>query len=93
MDIIVYTSNEYRLMQRRRFVREEMLAKGKVVPVRPVEEARQWLTFAAEDLAVARLALGPECPIKPVSMPSSASRSVSKPCWYGLDSWCRARTE
>ncbi len=62
MDIIVYTPDEYRLMQRRRFVREEMLAKGKVVPLRPVEEAREWLVFATEDLTVARLALGAGVP-------------------------------
>jgi len=58
IDFIVYTPDEYRAMKRQRFVREELLAKGKLVPLRPVEEALERLAFAAEDLAVARLAQG-----------------------------------
>jgi HEPN domain-containing protein/predicted nucleotidyltransferase len=58
MDILVYTPAELRRVQQRPFVRLELLGKGKVVPVRPVEEAREWLAFAEDDLRMARLALG-----------------------------------
>jgi HEPN domain-containing protein/predicted nucleotidyltransferase len=57
MDILVYTPAELRRVQQRPFVRAEFLEKGRVVPLRPVEEAREWLAFAEDDLRVARLAL------------------------------------
>ena len=58
IDILVYTPAELRRVQQRPFVRLELLEKGKVVPLRPVDEAMEWLAFAEEDLRMARLALG-----------------------------------
>lgn len=58
MDILVYTPAELRRVQQRPFVRLELLEKGKVVPLRPLDEAMEWLAFSEEDLRMARLALG-----------------------------------
>lgn len=58
MDILVYTPAELRAAWTRPFIRREILERGKVVPVRPHDEAREWLAFAEDDLRVARLALG-----------------------------------
>lgn len=59
LDLLVYTPQEWReLSTHRWFVREEMVRRGRVVPLRPQQEAEQWLAFAEDDLRVARLALG-----------------------------------
>lgn len=54
---IVYTPEELRSIRERPFVRDEILAKGKVVPMSLHEDALRWLAFAREDLSVGRLAL------------------------------------
>ena len=56
-DIVVYTPEEFRRLQQRLFVQEEMLRKGVVVPLRPREEAEEWLAYAEDDLRMARLGL------------------------------------
>ncbi len=56
-DIVVYTPEEFRSSQQRLFVQEEVLRKGVVVPLRPREEAEEWLAFAEDDLRMARLGL------------------------------------
>lgn len=58
LDVLVYTPQEWReLSTHRRFVREEMVRRGRVVPLRPHQEAERWLSFAEDDLRVARLAM------------------------------------
>jgi len=58
LDVLVYTPQEWReLSVHRPFVREEMVRRGRVVPLRPQQEAERWLAFAEDDLRVARLAL------------------------------------
>ena len=56
-DVVVYTPEEFRRLQQRLFVQEEVLQKGVVVPLRPREEAEEWLAFADDDLRMARLGL------------------------------------
>jgi HEPN domain-containing protein len=55
-DFIVYTPREWRDVARRPFVRLEMFEKGKALSMDPQRDAERWLTFAAEDLRMARLA-------------------------------------
>lgn len=58
VDLLVYTPEEWReLVTHRRFVRDEVVEGGRVVPLRPEQEAREWLAFAEDDLRVARLAM------------------------------------
>lgn len=58
VDLLVYTPEEWReLVTHRRFVRQEVVKGGRVVPLRPEQEAREWLAFAEDDLRVARLAM------------------------------------
>jgi len=58
IQFLVYTPEELRELGSRRFVRVEILEKGKVLPMEPREEARRWLEFAREDLRMAELAVG-----------------------------------
>lgn len=55
---LVYTPEELRSVRDRPFIRDEILARGKVVPMNPHEDALRWLQFAREDLTVGRLAHG-----------------------------------
>ncbi len=57
LDLLVYTPEELRRLQQRLFVREEIVKKGKVMPLRPEREAEEWLRFAEDDLRMARLGL------------------------------------
>ncbi len=57
MDLLVYTPEELRRLGHRLFMREEILKKGKVMPLHPEREAEEWLTFAEDDLRMARLGL------------------------------------
>ncbi len=64
---LVYTPSEWlELITTRRFVREEILKKGRMVPLRPLEEARRWLAYARDDVRAAEVTLregllGPSC--------------------------------
>ena len=58
IQFLVYTPQELSELGSRRFVRVEILEKGKVLPMEPREEARRWLEFAGEDLRMAELAVG-----------------------------------
>ena len=54
---LVYTPDEIRALSGRLFVEAEMLAKAKVLPMKPLDDAERWLEFARQDLRVAELAL------------------------------------
>lgn len=54
LDVVVYTPEELHALAVRPFVREEILRKGRVVPLRPTQEAEEWLAFADDDLRTAR---------------------------------------
>ena len=54
LDVVVYTPEELHALAVRPFVREEVLTKGRVVPLRPTQEAEEWLAFADDDLRTAR---------------------------------------
>jgi HEPN domain-containing protein/predicted nucleotidyltransferase len=58
VQFLVYTPEELREVGSRLFVRVEILEKGKVLPMKPREEARRWLEFAGENVRMAELAVG-----------------------------------
>ncbi len=57
VQFLVYRPCEIGALSRRNFVKQEILLKGKVLPMDPQEDAKRWLGFAAEDLTMAELAL------------------------------------
>lgn len=57
VQFLAYTPEEAAACLHRPFFQEEILRKGAVMPLHPQEEATRWLTFAAEDLRMAELAL------------------------------------
>lgn len=57
VQFLVYTPEETAACLHRPFFQEEILKKGAVMPLRPEEDAIRWLTFAAQDLRMAELAL------------------------------------
>ena len=57
---LVYTPRELTEIAYRPFVRHEMLQKGKALSMDHKTDADRWLTFASDDVRVARLALGEE---------------------------------
>ncbi|WP_447974783.1 HEPN domain-containing protein [Nitrospira sp. Kam-Ns4a] len=57
VQFLAYTPEEAAACLHRPFFREEILKKGAVMPLHPQEDATRWLTFAAEDLRMAELAL------------------------------------
>jgi HEPN domain-containing protein/predicted nucleotidyltransferase len=57
VQFLVYTPAEIQTLRDRPFIRQEILEKGKLVPLHPQKEAQRWLNFAKDDLQMARYAL------------------------------------
>jgi HEPN domain-containing protein/predicted nucleotidyltransferase len=55
-EFLVYTTRELADMANRPFVHHELLQKGKALPMDPKADAERWLTFATDDIRMARLA-------------------------------------
>jgi HEPN domain-containing protein/predicted nucleotidyltransferase len=59
-EFLVYTPKELADMADRPFVRQELLQKGKTLPMDPKADTERWLAFATDDIRMARLAWGEE---------------------------------
>lgn len=51
---LVYTPGELATIASRPFVRDEVLQKGKILPMDPKTDAERWLAFATDDVRMAR---------------------------------------
>lgn len=57
IQFLVYRPEEIQALSHRAFIENEILRKGKALPMHAQEDAARWLGFAAEDLEMAALAL------------------------------------